>query len=76
MAGVVMFAMVGWHSMDSGSTEESWIDGLDWTPVEVSNRVSLKVRQSCLVFFFLSKFHICSRFLVKIPVMDLIRVLR
>lgn len=39
-------AMVGWHSMDSGSTGESWIDGLDWTPVEVGNRASLKVRQS------------------------------
>lgn len=39
----VVAIMVGWHSMDSGSTGESWIDGLDWTPVEVGNRASLKV---------------------------------
>ncbi|XP_024360704.1 phosphatidylinositol-3-phosphatase myotubularin-1 isoform X1 [Physcomitrium patens] len=34
--------MVGWHGVDIVSTGESWIDGLDWTPVEVGNRVAQK----------------------------------
>lgn len=38
-------AMVGWHGVDIVSTGESWIDGLDWTPVEVGNRVAQKVRR-------------------------------
>lgn len=39
--------MAGWRSMNSGSTVEGWIDGLDWTPVEVG---SLKVRD--IIGFF------------------------
>lgn len=31
--------MVGWHSMDAN---ESWLDGLDWTDVEVGSHAPHK----------------------------------
>lgn len=36
--------------MDSGAAGESWIDGLDWTPVEVNTRASLKVSVRVMPF--------------------------
>jgi hypothetical protein len=38
--------MVGWQTMDTG---ESWLDGLDWTSVEVGQHASHKVLSPSII---------------------------
>lgn len=58
--------------MEMASSGESWVDGLDWTPVEVGNHASSKVPRFSIFVFFRKDLE----FLIAVLLFSKLRILR